>query len=489
MRSAGILLPIFSLPNKYGIGTLGKEAYNFVDFLKRSHQKYWQVLPLNPTSYGDSPYQSFSCFAGNPYFIDFDILQNEGLLEEDEYNYLLDESCFIDYGKLYETRFKVLRKAYDRFDKELLNDFIKDNIFWINDYALFMSLKYHFGGVSFHFWQDEYKFRNKEVIKKYVEENKEDIYFWIFLQYEFYKQWSNLKEYANKNDIYIIGDMPIYTALDSSDVWANANQFLLDKNLVPSFVAGCPKDDFSPLGQLWGNPLYNYKYMKKDGYKWWIERIKLSNKLYDVTRIDHFRGFEAFFCIPYGDKDALNGHWEKGPNVALFKTIEEKIGKVNIIAENLGFLTDDVQIMLDKLGYPGMKVLEFGFDPAGDSDGAIHNLTKNIVVYPGTHDNYPIRAWFESLDEQTKIYVRDYLYFDNDWDVGNRLIKAALSSVADTCIILFQDYLQKGGEARINTPSTLGNNWKWRMEVGDMNTNLSSYIAYLTDLYKRNVTK
>lgn len=485
MRSAGILLPIFSLPNKYGIGTFGKEAYDYVDFLKKCHQKYWQVLPLNPTSYGDSPYQSFSCFAGNPYFIDFDILKEEGLLFEDEYSYLIDTSCSINYGKLYETRFNVLRIAYSRFNKTLLDTFITNNAYWINDYALFMSLKYYFGGLSFHSWPNEFKFRDEKSISLYINSNKEDIYFWIFLQYEFFKQWSALKKYANDNNIYIIGDMPIYTALDSSDVWARPNQFLLDKTLTPSFVAGCPKDDFSPLGQLWGNPLYNYKFMKKDSYSWWVERMKQACLLYDCVRIDHFRGFEAYFCIPYGDKDALSGHWEKGPNINLFKEIEKQIGKVNIIAENLGFLTDDVQIMLDKLGYPGMKVLEFGFDPNGNSDGAIHNLTSNIVVYPGTHDNYPIRAWYDSLDLETKTYVKDYLYFDNDWDVGNRLIKAALSSVANTCIISFQDYLQKGAEARINTPSTLGNNWMWRMEKGDMNDDLASFIAYLTDLYRR----
>ena len=486
MRKAGILLPIFSLPNSYGIGTLGKEAYQFVDFLKKSHQAYWQVLPLGPTSYGDSPYQSFSVFAGNPYFIDLEMLVDDNLLTKEEIACLIDESTKINYEKLYNTKFLILRKAYERFlDKEDMNHFIVENSDWLEDYAIFMTLKNYYNGKSFYEWDDSYKLRKKEALEKIKVDKKEDISFWEFVQYIFFKQWNLLKKYANENGIMLIGDMPIYTSLDSSDVWSNSKEFQLDKDLQPKLVAGCPPDDFSPLGQLWGNPLYNYKEMKKNNYRWWVRRVEVASKLFDIIRIDHFRGFEAYFAIPKSEKDATSGKWLKGPNVDLFKQIEKQLGKVNIIAENLGFLTDKVQIMLDKLGYPGMKVLEFGFDPKGDSDAMPHNLSYNMVVYPGTHDNMPIRAWYDSLDFESKKFVKDYLYFNEDYDVGNRMIRACLASPAKMAIISFPDYLQKGLEARINTPSTLGTNWCWRMEKGDMNDDLANYISYLQKIYRR----
>ena len=489
MRTSGILLPIFSLPNSYGIGTLGKEAYEFVDFLEKCHQSYWQVLPIGPTSYGDSPYQSFSVFAGNPYFIDFDLLKEDGLLEESDYDYLLDESLVIDYGKLYNTRYLVLKKAFSKFDVKLMKKFEKEHKDWLEDFALFMTLKDYHNGVSFLEWEDSYKYRDKKALNSFKKEHLDDVNFWKFTQYVFFKQWTALRDYANSKGIKIIGDMPIYTALDSSDVWANPKLFQLGSDLVPLMVAGCPADDFAPLGQLWGNPLYDYKVMKEDNYAWWVRRVEVAAKLFDTIRIDHFRGFEAYFAIPATDTDAMRGKWKKGPNVSLFNTIKKSLGEVDIIAENLGFLTEGVHKMLNKLGYPGMKILEFGFDPKGDSEHMPHHLTKSDVVYTGTHDNLPVRAWYDTLNDAEKAFLHEYLYFNNPYEVGNELIRAALSSVCNLAIIPFWDYLQKGLEARINTPSVLGGNWTFRIEKNDMNSDLCDYIAKLTKTYRRDNNK
>ena len=485
MRTSGILLPIFSLPNSYGIGTLGKEAYDFVDFLESANQSYWQVLPIGPTSYGDSPYQSFSVFAGNPYFIDFDLLKEDGLLVEDDYKELKDESLSIDYGKLYSTRYLVLRKAFSNFDCNLINEFEKENIDWLEDFALFMTLKDYHNGVSFLEWEECYKYRDEESLKIFKERYIDEVNFWKFTQVMFFKQMKNLKEYANSKGIKIIGDMPIYTALDSSDVWSNKELFQLGSDFYPLMVAGCPADDFAPLGQLWGNPLYDYKKMKETNYSWWVRRVEVAAKLFDTIRIDHFRGFEAYFAIPYGDTDALRGKWKKGPNVDLFKTIKEQLGEVDIIAENLGFLTPSVHKMLKRLGYPGMKILEFGFDPKNDSEHMPHNITPNDIVYTGTHDNPPVRGWYETLEEDEKAFVHEYLHFDSVYEVVNEMIRAALSSVSNLAIIPLWDYLQKGNESRINTPSVLGGNWTFRIEKGDMNKDLASYIANLMITYKR----
>ncbi len=489
MRTSGILLPIFSLPNSYGIGTLGKEAYQFVDFLKESHQSYWQVLPIGPTSYGDSPYQSFSVFAGNPYFIDFDLLKEEGLLEYEDYQNLFDESLSIDYGNIYNTRYLVLRKAFSNFDIKQLKEFEKENKDWLEDFSLFMTLKDYHNGVSFLEWEECYKIRDEKAVSKFKNDHLNDVNFWKFTQYIFFKQWNNLRVYANKLGIKIIGDMPIYTALDSSDVWSNPKQFQLGKDLKPKLVAGCPADDFAPLGQLWGNPLYDYKAMKEDNYSWWVRRVEVANKLFDTIRIDHFRGFEAYFAIPAKDTDALGGKWKKGPNVDLFNTIKKALGEVDIIAENLGFLTEGVHKMLRKLGYPGMKILEFGFDPKGDSEHMPHNLTPNDIVYTGTHDNPPVRAWYETLDEDEKEFLHEYLHFESPYEVGNELIRTALASPCNLAVIPFWDYLQKGKEARINTPSVLGGNWTFRIEKGDMNVDLCMYIANLTKTYRRYIEK
>ena len=366
-----------------------------------------------------------------------------------------------------------------------MKEFEVQNSDWLDDFSLFMTLKDYHNGLSFLEWEDIYKFRDNQSLNDFKEKHFESINFWKFTQYIFFKQWNNLKKYANSKGIKIIGDMPIYTALDSSDVWANPKLFQLGKDLLPKLVAGCPADDFAPLGQLWGNPLYDYDAMKKTNYAWWIRRVEVASKLFDTIRIDHFRGFEAYFAIPFSDSDAMRGKWKKGPNVALFNAIKDALGDVDIIAENLGFLTPGVHKMLNKLKYPGMKILEFGFDPNSDSEHMPHNLTSNDVVYTGTHDNYPVRAWYDTLGEDEKKFFHEYLHFDSVYEVVNELIRAALSSVCNIAIIPFWDYLQKGIEARINTPSVLGGNWTFRIEKGDMNNDLASYIAKLMLTYKR----
>ena len=386
-RSAGILMAISSLPNRYGIGTFGSSAYRFVEFLAKASQKYWQILPLGHTSYGDSPYQTFSAFAGNPYYIDLDFLRNDGLLEEHEYSHLYHVSNQVDYGFVYYYRYPVLRLAYSRFIKNQdYQNFVMENKWWLEDYALFMALKDHYEGKSWLEWEEDYKTRNKKALNTFKKENIEEVEFWYFIQYYFFKQWYALKKHANNLGIEIIGDIPIYVAMDSADVWANVKYFQIDEKYNPINVAGCPPDDFTADGQLWGNPVYNYKSLEEDGYIWWIKRMQESLKMYDVVRIDHFRGFEAYWSIPYGSATAKSGCWVKGPNVKLFKTMEKAIPNMNIIAEDLGLLTEGVYKMIAKLKYPGMKVLEFGFDPWGNSDHAPHNIVENSIVYTSSHD-------------------------------------------------------------------------------------------------------
>ena len=492
MRSSGILLPVASLPGRYGIGSFSKEAYKFIDFLKASGQKYWQILPLGPTGYGDSPYQSFSTFAGNPYFIDLDTLIEEGLLKKSEVNKFDfgDNSSYIDYEKIWLSRFKVLKIAYDRSDiakNTKYKKFIKENAFWLDDYALYMAVKNSFGGVSFIEWDEDIRRRKPEAIKKYTKELSYEIGFYKFQQFKFNEQWNKIKAYANKNGIKIIGDIPIYVAFDSADTWANPELFKFDSNGLPTGVAGCPPDGFSATGQLWGNPLYNWKYHKETGYAWWIERIRNCYKLYDVIRIDHFRGFDEYYNIPYGDKTAEFGKWEKGPGISLFKTLKKELGEIDIIAEDLGFLTDSVLKLVKDTGYPGMKVLQFAFDSREDSDYLPHNYTSNCVVYTGTHDNDTIHGWYSDLSKKDRAFADEYLNNageDNDklhWDY----IRLAMSSVANLCVIPIQDYLGLSKEARINTPSTLGNNWKWRLSDKALTKALSKEIKKVTKVYAR----
>lgn len=488
MRKSGILLHISSLPSEYGIGTMGKEAYKFVDFLKAAKQSCWQILPIGPTSYGDSPYQSFSTNAGNPYFIDLDILCEEGLLKKTDYSKLKwgKDSKYVDYEIIYNNRFKVLKKAFNRFKKGDLtefNEFLQKNEKWISNYALFMSIKDANNGKSWLEWDEGLRKRDSHSLWEFKSEHEDDVMFWEFLQFKFFEQWDKLKEYANENGISIIGDIPIYVALDSADVWVYPDLFELDEDLMPTAVAGCPPDAFSPTGQLWGNPLYSWERHKKFGYNWWIDRIQAATTLYDIVRIDHFRGFEGYYSIPYGDKTAENGEWLKGPGMDLFNAVKEALGELPIIAEDLGFLTEDVHKMLKESGFPGMKVLEFAFDPREESNYLPYTYTSNSVVYVGTHDNNTILGWIEELDKDTLDFCKKYL--DTEDDILWKLIKAAMASVSDTAIIQMQDYLELGSEGRMNTPSILGGNWQWRMGKRNATKKLAAKIADITRTYGR----
>lgn len=489
MRRSGILMHISSLPSKYGIGTLGKEAYNFVDFLNKSGQTYWQVLPIGQTSYGDSPYQTFSCYAGNPYFIDLDLLKDEGLLTTEELKSLDIEVRNVDYGWVYNTRYSILRRAFSRFNiNSDYKDFLSQNNWWLNDYSLFMSIKNKQESKCWSEWDEVYKKRDIVAINKFMSENETEIEFWCFVQYEFFKQWNKLKEYANKNNIKIIGDMPIYVAYDSCDVWSDPNSWLLDEDLLPRMVAGVPPDYFSETGQLWGNPIYDYDKMRKDGYIFWIKRIEEAFKLFDVVRIDHFRGFEAYFGIPYGDKDAKGGKWYKGPNIELFKAIESKLGKKDIIAEDLGLLTEEVYKMLDLTGYPGMRILQFAFNPYDDNNYLPHNYKKNCICYTGTHDNMTCLEWVESLKGEEKQFVYNYANVtkeDSSKNIVFKLIRLLFASCSDTVIIPISDYLGLGIEGRMNVPSVLGGNWSWRLGKNVLTKELSDKIYLLTKTYRR----
>ncbi len=492
MRGSGILLPITSIPSKYGIGCFSKEAYEFVDFLASAGQKYWQVLPMGPTGYGDSPYQSFSTFAGNPYFVDIEeFIEKKWIRRKDcESKDWGDDPEKVDYEKVYRNRFKILKKAFLKSriseDKDFLK-FIKENKFWLDDYALFMALKENFNGKSFIYWPDEIRKHSRSAIKKYAEDPKysDELMCYKFIQYFFYKQWFELKNYANEKGIKIIGDIPLYVAYDSADTWSNPELFQLDDNNDPTGVAGCPPDYFSATGQLWGNPLYDWAYHKKSGYKWWISRLRMCFSLYDVVRIDHFRGFESYYNIPYGDATAEFGHWEKGPGYDFFAAIKKELGKKEIIAEDLGYLTPAVFKLVDKTGFPGMKVLQFAFDCNEENNYLPHNYTKNCVVYTGTHDNDTSVGWYESAGAKDKKFARDYMGMKSAKNFNQALIRHALMSVADTAIIPMQDYLGLGSEARINTPSTLGGNWCWRMKPDAYTKNLAESIRKMTVLYGR----
>lgn len=492
MRRNGMLLPIASLPSPYGIGGFSKEAYEFIDLLEETGQKLWQILPLGPTSYGDSPYQSFSTFAGNPYFIDLDILAEKGWLTKEacEASDYGDNESYIDYGRIYNSRFVLLKQAFlnsDILSDEKFTEFCKANQHWLPDYALYMALKNQNDGKSWIEWEEEIRLRKPEAVECYKRELEEECNFYEFLQYEFHEQWTKVKEYAHEKGIQIVGDVPIYVAFDSADTWANPELFQLDEKNLPLGVAGCPPDAFSATGQLWGNPLYNWAYHKKTGYDWWLKRIAYCFDLYDIVRIDHFRGFDEYYSIPYGDETAVNGHWEKGPGMDLFNTVKEKLGELDIIAEDLGFLTESVFQLLKDSEYPGMKVLQFAFDPSEDSDYLTYKYQRNCVVYTGTHDNDTTAGWFEKLsdgDREVALRYMNSFYTPKEeqhWD----LIALAMRSTADTCIIPVQDFLGLGSEARINMPSTLGDNWKWRMTKGAFSEELKEKIRRMTKLYGR----
>lgn len=490
MRNSGILLPVSSIPSKYGIGTFSKQAYEFVDFLEKAGQTYWQILPLGPTGYGDSPYQSFSTFAGNPYYIDLEALVEEGWIKREdceEYDFGTDE-MYVDYEKIYRSRFIILRKAFEKSEirqwKEF-HEFKKTNQYWLLDYALYMAIKNSFQDASWIEWDKDIKLRKSSAIKFYEQTYEKEVEFYKFLQFLFAKQWFALKEYANKKGIRIIGDIPIYVAFDSADTWANPELFELNDSCIPINVAGCPPDAFSATGQLWGNPLYRWECHKETDYDWWMNRIDYSYKLYDVMRIDHFRGFDEYYSIPYGNPTAEFGEWRKGPGYDVFKVMKEKLGNKAVIAEDLGFLTPSVIELVKKTGYPGMKILQFAFDSREDSDYLPHNYTKNSVVYTGTHDNDTTRGWYENFNKKDKDFANRYLNIHEKKEVHWEFVRAALASVANTAIIPIQDYLGLGSEARINTPSTLGNNWKWRLLPGQLEDELAEKIGRFTKLYGR----
>ncbi len=495
-RSAGVIMHIASLPGKFGIGTFGKEAYEYVDFLEKAGLHYWQILPLGQTGYGDSPYQSFSAFAGNPYFIDFDLLAEDGLLKKEEYineNYG-DNKEYIDYGLLFQVKYNVLKIAYNNFKNKkpakLVKEFEKfmiENKSWLDDYALYMATKNHFGLVSWQEWDEDIKKREPKAIEKYTELLSDDINYWSFIQFLFFKQWYALKEYVNSKNIKVIGDIPIYVAEDSADVWSDIEGYLFDKETVkPTGVAGCPPDAFSETGQLWGNPIYDWEYMDKEGYSWWIKRVSESLKLYDVVRIDHFRGFESFWQIPYGDDTAINGEWVKGPGIKLFNAIKKALGEIDVIAEDLGFLTDEVVQFLEETKFPGMKVLQFGFDAREESDYLPHTYSNNCIAYTATHDNDTFRGWFDTTGPKSDVeYCKEYLGLSEAEGYNWGFIRGAWSSVANTSIALMQDFMDRGAETRVNIPSTLGNNWKWRAVEGSYDDELAAKIYKYTKMYGR----
>lgn len=493
MREQGILMPVSSIPSRYGMGTFGRESYEFVDFLKKAGQKLWQILPLGPVGYGASPYQSFSTFAGNPYYIDLEFLIEDGYLTREECDAcdFGDHENYIDYEKMYLQRFPLLRKAWERAVKKGLETkkdyvaFLQKSMNWLDDYALYMALKDAFPGKCFIEWERDIRLREPLAMAKYRRELADEIRFYQFQQYLFDKQWRELKLYANKAGVKIVGDIPIYVAFDSADTWAHPELFQLDESGMPTAVAGCPPDAFSSTGQLWGNPLYNWEYHQKTNYAWWMQRIGYCYELYDVVRIDHFRGFDEYWSVPYGAETAAGGHWEEGPGIELFETMKRKLGKKRVIAENLGFLTDSVVKLLEDTGYPGMKVLQFAFDANGESIYLPHNYDHNCVVYTGTHDNETTAGWITTRTEQDREFLERYLNRKRDEDLCWELIRTAAASVADIAIIPMQDYLALGNEARINTPSTLGDNWKWRMSKGAATDELAEKIYGLTKMYGR----
>ena len=492
-RGAGILMPISSLPAPYGIGTFGKSAYEFADSLKRARQSYWQVLPLGPTSYGDSPYQSFSAFAGNPYFIDLDALLEEELLTKEEIDacYWLDSEEEVKYDAVYYYRFPLLKKAYERSrhgETEEYRAFCAKNSHWLDDYALYMALKGHFGNKEWMKWEEPIRLRKPEAVKRYEELLREEIGYWKFLQFKFYEQWEQLKNYVNGLGISIIGDIPIYVALDSADVWTHPELFQLDPDtLTPLRVAGVPPDAFSDDGQLWGNPLYDWDKIEETGFAWWKDRMRASARLYDVVRIDHFIGVVQYYSIPYGAEDGKTGEWKQGPGKKLTDAINEAAGDAKIIAEDLGIFCPAVKELLRETGYPGMKIIEFAFSGDRFNEHLPHCYEPNSVVYGGTHDNETLVGYFKPEARQwwELQYIADYLGAAHHEEVPDKVFRAAYGSVASVAVFQMQDVLGLGNEARMNTPGTVGGNWKWRMKPGAFGERETGYLAFQVDTVVR----
>ena len=492
MRTSGILMHLTSLPSPHGVGTMGAAAREFVDFLQAAGQTWWQILPVCPTSFGDSPYQTFSTFAGNPYLIDLDDLRAEGLLEKEEYA-PLDwgaDPLRVDYGRLYQMRYPVLRRACKRLlaaPGPEYAAFCQKNAFWLEDYAFFMALKEAHGGAPWQDWEPAQRNRDPETLERVRRGLGADIDFWKAVQFLFFRQWRALKDYANARGVGVIGDLPIYVSGDSVDVWAHPEQFQLDGNRLPTEVAGCPPDGFSADGQLWGNPLFDWDFMERDGYSWWKRRIAYQCEIYDVLRIDHFRGFDSYYAIPYGAKDARNGRWRQGPGMKLFRAVEAAVGPKHIIAEDLGFLTPSVHALREDSGYPGMKVLEFAFD-SRDGSGSVylpHNFPRNCVAYIGTHDNDTALGWLDTAPPEDAAYAAEYLRLSEAEGLHWGMMRALWASVADTAIVQMQDLLGLGTDARMNVPSTVGSNWQWRAAPGFTTPALASRLRREMELYCR----
>jgi 4-alpha-glucanotransferase len=489
-RGAGILLPVSSIPANYGIGTCGAEAFQLIDFLKEAGQSYWQVLPLGPTSFGDSPYQSFSAFAGNPYFIDLNILIDEKLLTADEVSSFDwgSNTTDVDYAKIFNSRIKVLHMAFLRSTHKSTNEFqifLKENEYWLEDYCLFMALKFEFDNRSWQFWPREIRFHELEAVDAYKKQLKVETEFWKFCQFKFFEQWSKIKKYANLNGIKIIGDIPIYAALDSADVWTHSELFQLDQERKPIKVAGVPPDAFSKGGQLWGNPLYDWEAMEQSDFNWWKMRMAYSSKIYDIIRIDHFIGMVRYFAIPAENTTAVGGAWQPGPGSKLTDAIDSAIGSAQVIAEDLGVVVPAVKRLLRKTGYPSMKVLQFAFDGSPLNEHLPCNYTKHLVVYGGTHDNDTLVGYFEKMKAKDRRYAKDYLGVKRTKDLPKALLRAAYASVANTVIFQAQDILLLPNTARMNFPSTLGFNWRWRLEKGQLTEELAEQLNHLAQIYGR----
>ena len=492
-RQSGVLMHISSLPGKYGIGSFGQSAYDFVDFLVRTKQRYWQILPLGTTSYGDSPYQSFSAFAGNTYFIDFDILIEEGLLNEADVKGadFGDDPRKVDYAKIFDARRPIMEKAVARFLKaDDLSDyesFVEQNAAWLEVFAEYMAIKEHFDNLAWTEWPDE-AIRRREAasLASYREKLADKLTYHRVTQYLFFKQWLRLKAYANEHHIEIVGDMPIYVAADSADVWAQPHFFKTDAVGKPTCVAGCPPDEFSETGQLWGNPIYDWEAMDKDGYAWWIERLRESFKIYDIVRIDHFRGFESYWEVPAGSETSASGKWVKGPDYKLFAAVKEALGDLNIIAEDLGFMTDEVIELRERTGFPGMKILQFAFNPDDESIDSPHLAPNNSVMYTGTHDNNTVLGWYkDEIDDATRQYMAQYTNRKEYETVPHAMLRTIFSSVSFMAIATMQDLLELDSAARMNYPSTIGGNWTWRMTAEELNPIVEGELYSLTKTYRR----
>ena len=489
-RGAGILLPVSSLPSPYGIGALGKAAFAFIDFLKEAGQKYWQVLPVGPTSFGDSPYQSFSAFAGNPYFIDLDTLREEGLLEQAEIDAFDwgDAPDDVDYAKLYQSRFQVLRSAFQRSghrDTQEYRAFCEAQALWLEDYALYMALKDSFEGHEWLRWPEKIRLRDAEEVEIWSGLLEEERDFWKFCQYKFFEQWDRVRAYAKQNGVQIIGDIPIYVALDSADVWVHGELFQLDEQRRTTCVAGVPPDAFSETGQLWGNPLYDWEEMERTDFAWWKARMAHSARLYDVIRIDHFIGTVRYYAIPYGATTAAVGEWRQGPGMKLVKAMDSAVGKSKIIAEDLGALVPEVRKVLKQAGYPGMKVMQFGFDSDAQNEHLPHNYSQNLAIYGGTHDNETLVGHYVENPSKDSRYAMRYLQVHRRKDIPKAMVVAGYASVANTVLYQIQDLLFLPNSARMNFPSTLGGNWRWRLVDGQLTVELADWLRGLTEIYGR----